>query len=152
MIVNVSSIAGRVSVPFIGAYCASKFALEALSDALRVESKPFGVHIVLIEPGPVRTRFVEAVRWSRSLLPPESVYSRYYDDAFVESQPRYAATSERVAGVILKAVQSVRPRARYRIRLAEGFLARLVRVLPSGLLDWGVARWYGLHLRGREGV
>ena len=146
-IVNVSSIAGRVSVPLIGAYCASKFALEALSDALRVESRSFGVRVVLIEPGPVTTRFQEAVRWSRSLLPAESVYLRYYDEAFAESPSRYAATPERVAHVILRAIESPRPRARYRIRLAEGVLARLVRVIPAGVLDWGVARWSGLHRR-----
>jgi len=146
-IVNVSSIAGRVSVPLIGAYCASKFALEALSDSLRVESKSFGIHVVLIEPGPVTTRFQEAVRGSRSLLPPESVYSRYYDEAIVESPSRYETAPERVAHVILRAISSPRPRARYRIRLAEGVLARLVRVIPVGVLDWGVARWSGLHRR-----
>ena len=146
-IVNVSSIAGRVSVPLLGAYCASKFALEALSDALRVETRSFGVRVVLIEPGPVMTQFQEAVRWSRTLLPPESVYERSYDEGFAGSRSRYAATPERVAQVVLRAIESARPRARYRIRLADGVVARLVRVIPTGVLDWGVARWSGLHRR-----
>lgn len=146
-IVNVSSIAGRVSVPFIGAYCASKFALEALSDAVRVEARTFGVRVVLIEPGPVATKFQDAVRWSRALLPPESVFAPYYRDIISEPGSRYAASPERVARVILKAVRSRKPRARYRVRLAEGFLARVIRVIPAGAMDWGVARWYGLSRR-----
>src|SRR3954447_1763477 len=54
-IVNVSSAAGKFSTPFLGIYCASKFALEAVSDALRVEVAPFGVRVVVIEPGPIET-------------------------------------------------------------------------------------------------
>ncbi len=54
-IVNVSSVSGRIASPFLGAYAASKFALEALSDALRVELMPWGLAVVLIEPGPVAT-------------------------------------------------------------------------------------------------
>src|SRR3990172_104559 len=56
-ILNVSSLAGRVSVPLMGAYCASKFALEAFTDALRIEARPFGVRAIVVEPGPVVTRF-----------------------------------------------------------------------------------------------
>lgn len=59
-IVNVSSVAGRVATPFSGAYCATKFALEALSDSLRNELHPFGIRVVLVEPGPVKTDFLRA--------------------------------------------------------------------------------------------
>ena len=146
-IVNVSSIAGRISVPLVGAYCASKFALEALSDALRLEARPYGVAIVLVEPGPVATKFNDTVRGSRVLLPSETVYARFYEDIISEPGSRYAASPDQVARVILKAVRSQRPRARYRIRLAEGFLARVIRVIPAGAMDWGIARWYGLNWR-----
>ena len=146
-IVNVSSIAGRVSVPLIGAYCASKFALEALSDALRLEARPYGVGVVLVEPGPVETKFNDTVRWSRGLLLPETVYARFYENIISEPGSRYAASPDQVARVILKAVRSRRPRARYRVRLAEGFLARAIRVIPTGAMDWSIARWYGLNRR-----
>ena len=56
-IINVSSTAGRVTVPLSGAYCASKYAVESLSDALRLELAPFGIEVVLVEPGPIRTDF-----------------------------------------------------------------------------------------------
>lgn len=143
-IVNVSSIAGRVSVPFIGAYCASKFALEALSDAMRLEARPYGVRVVLVEPGPVATKFGDAVRWSRSVLPPDSIYGPFYEEIVAEPGSPRAASPDRVAYVILKAARASKPRARYRIRLSEGFLARLIRVIPAGAMDWGIARWYGL--------
>src|SRR5512134_883364 len=61
-IVNVSSVAGRVAVPFAGAYSASKHALEAISDALRVELSPWGIRVVLVEPGPISTRFGDRAR------------------------------------------------------------------------------------------
>ena len=106
-----------------------------------------GVDIVLVEPGPVETKFNDTVRWSRGLLPPETVYARFYEDIISEPGSRYAASPDQVARVILKAVRSRRPRARYRIRLAEGFLARVIRVIPAGAMDWGIARWYGLNRR-----
>jgi len=58
-IVNIGSIAGRISYPFGGAYCASKFAVEAISDALRLEVERFGIRVVLIEPGPIESRFAQ---------------------------------------------------------------------------------------------
>src|SRR2546426_7074597 len=68
-IVNVSSVAGRVSAPLLGAYCASKFALEALSDALRMEARPFGIRVVVVEPGATLTKFRErAMKESASPL------------------------------------------------------------------------------------
>ena len=62
-IINVSSIAGRTAFPFGGLYSASKFALEALSDALRMELEPFNIHVSVIEPGPVSTNFLRS--WPR---------------------------------------------------------------------------------------
>lgn len=61
-IINMSSIGGRVSTPFLGAYSASKFALEAMSDSLRQELAPFGVHVVVVEPGPIQSEI-----WTKSL-------------------------------------------------------------------------------------
>jgi len=68
-IVNVSSLAGRIAPPLLGAYCASKFALEALSDSLRVEARPFGIHVVVLEPGAIITRFQDrAMKESAKVL------------------------------------------------------------------------------------
>jgi NAD(P)-dependent dehydrogenase (short-subunit alcohol dehydrogenase family) len=143
-IVNVSSLAGRVSVPFIGAYCASKFALEAFSDSLRVEARSAGVRVSLVEPGPVRTRFQEALRSSASDLPSDSVFRAHYEELLAEPTSKFAVESERVARVILKAIRSPWPRARYRVRILEGVVARITRVVPASAMDWGIARFYGL--------
>jgi short-subunit dehydrogenase len=56
-IVNISSLADIVGLPFSGLYCASKFALEGMSESLRLETRPFGIHVVLVEPGDFRTMF-----------------------------------------------------------------------------------------------
>ena len=144
-IVNVISLAGRVSVPFIGAYCASKFALEAFSDSLRVEARSAGVRVVLVEPGPVKTRFQEALRSSASDLPKASEFRAHYDEILSEPTSRFAVDPERVARVILRGIRSPRPRARYRVRLVEGAVARITRVVPASAMDWGVARFYGLR-------
>lgn len=76
-IVQCSSVLGSVSGPFRGAYCASKFALEGLSDAMRLELAGSGIHVVLIEPGPIRTKFVEtALRNFRATIDVESSVHR----------------------------------------------------------------------------
>lgn len=68
-IVNVSSVAGHVGLPFMGAYCATKFALRAFNDAMRIELKPHGIHVIGVYPGRVRSQFQANVRGSRSSHP-----------------------------------------------------------------------------------
>jgi short-subunit dehydrogenase len=76
-IINVSSVGGRMTFPLMGAYHASKYALEALSDALRLELLPMGVHVSLIEPGPIRTEFNDrAMEWAGKYNPPPSFITR----------------------------------------------------------------------------
>ena len=62
-VVNIGSIGGLIGIPFQGFYSATKFALEGFSEALRLEVKPFGIHVVLIEPGDHRTAFTQKRRW-----------------------------------------------------------------------------------------
>lgn len=149
-IVNVSSLAGRISTPFLGAYCASKFALEAFSDSLRVETRSAGIHVVLVEPGPVITRFQEALRSSASDVHEASVFRTYYEAILSEGEPRFASTADRVAHVIAKSLASPRPRARYRVKLLDGVIARVTRVAPASAMDWGVARYYGISRKGTD--
>jgi NAD(P)-dependent dehydrogenase (short-subunit alcohol dehydrogenase family) len=147
-IVNVSSLAGRVSVPMMGAYCASKFALEAFTDALRVEAKPFGVRVSLVEPGPVRTEFQRnAISASRAVLMSESVfrpvYRAYLDGAFEMGQ---GASAERVARVIRRVLTSPRPRSRYRVRWVDSVATGFLQIVPKGGMDWVLSRWMDLDL------
>jgi len=146
-IVNVSSMAGRVSVPLMGAYCASKFALEALSDALRVEAKRFGIRVAIVEPGPVVTRFqATALAESRAVLESPSVFAPVYASYLREFETHRGASPERVARVILLAARARRPRSRYRVRWRESFLAGLTQILPKGAMDWGTEKAMGLDV------
>ena len=146
-IVNVSSVAGRVSVPLMGAYCASKFALEAFTDSLRVETRPFGVRVVSVEPGSTRTAFQErAVRESASVLErKDSVYASVYRDVFASyTTPALGASPEDVGRRIAGVVSKRRPGARYRVKWYDTLAVAVTRVLPARAVDFGVSRWVGL--------
>lgn len=144
-IVNISSLAGKVSVPLQGAYCASKFALEAYSDALRMEVERFGLRVIVIEPGPVATRFPEAAarESARILGLKDSAYAEDYA-RFLQrfnAFPRAAAKPEEVARTVVKALRARRPRFRYQVRAREALTARLIKVLPDRAIQWGAKRW-----------
>jgi NAD(P)-dependent dehydrogenase (short-subunit alcohol dehydrogenase family) len=145
-IVNVSSLAGRTSVPLMGAYCASKSALEAFSDALRVEARPFGVRVVVVEPGSVRTEFQRAAlaygkRVLESPSPYAGVYRGYLDGGF---ETDAGASPEQVARAVLRVVRARRPRARVRPRLVDGLIAAFAAITPRIVIDWVLVRWMGL--------
>ncbi len=143
-IINVSSLAGKVSVPLMGAYCGSKFALEAFSDALRAELKPSGIRVVLVEPGPVATNFNHLARnESHIILQSPSAFSAVYNRMRIEAQDRWASSADRVARIILRAVRASHPRARYRPRILEAIAVGFVSVIPRGSLDWLMIRFAG---------
>ncbi len=134
-IVNVSTIGGRIVFPLIGIYSGSKFALEAISDALRMETRPFGVHVIVIEPGMTRTNFLATATQSaqRFATDRDSPYFRYLEpfNRFMERVRAIGSSPERVAGVIYHALTAWRPRARY----AATPDARLMLALLPGLPD-----------------
>ena len=147
-VVNVSSVAGRVSTPLLGAYCASKFALEAFSDSLRVEARPFGVKVVTVEPGSTRTKFQErAVRESASVLArTDSVYAGLYKEAFSSyTSSVFGASAEDVGRRIARVVAKRRPAPRYRVKWFDTLAVAFTRVLPARVIDFGLAKWVGLE-------
>jgi NAD(P)-dependent dehydrogenase (short-subunit alcohol dehydrogenase family) len=136
-IVNVSSAAGRIATPFMGAYNASKFALEGLSDAWRLELAPFGVHLVLVAPGPVRTDFgAAAARLSEE--DPASPYARYTKRwrGARKGTDLFDRSPDVVAKAIARAVGKAHPRPRYTITLPAKAGAVARRVLPDTLMDF----------------
>lgn len=155
-IVNISSIAGRSAFPFGGLYSASKFALEALSDALRMELEPFNIQVSIIEPGPVSTEFFAIVAQEVEKVIPNPETSPYRA-AFaklegLESQTKANAwTSERVAGVIMRALTDRRPRPRY-VAATQGELlvTLLTKVLPTGTVDKFWQKFYGIDLVAQD--
>lgn len=143
-IINVSSLAGKVSVPLMGAYCASKFALEGFSDALRAELKPAGIRVAIVEPGPVATNFNRLARnESHAILQSPSAWRAVYERLRHEPQERWAASSDQVARTILHAVRASHPRSRYRVRFFESLAAGFVAVIPRGAIDWLMIRYTG---------
>lgn len=141
-IVNVSSIAGKYSFPLFGPYSASKWALEAMSDALRMEARPLGIDVVLIEPGFIPTGFQGrahelASRYIENAA--RSPYARLYQNygrGYRKSTASVKATPEDCARVILRALRAVRPRARYTVTRRAMMLSIAKRFLPDAFLDW----------------
>ena len=134
-IVNISSILGRMGTPFNGAYVASKYALEGLSESLRAEVRPFGVHVSLVEPGLFATAFQNnQLRAARS-ADPSSVYAPYVarynrrHDQF----DRLASDPIKVARVIEKALRSRRPAFRYPVSLEARVGIVGTKLLPERL-------------------
>jgi len=140
-IVNVSSVNGRVVSPFNGAYSASKFALEALSDALRLELRRTGIQVVVVQPGAIRTPIWDTAREEAQRLAERypraawSHYGRVLERLAKVGTPRRALAPERIATVIARALLARHPRARYHVGwdARAGILA--ARMLPTRLLD-----------------
>lgn len=124
-IVNISSVAGRVSAPLMGVYCSTKFAVEALSLAMSGEVHQFGIRVVAVEPGPVNTRFVEtAMKASGHVVSRnDSPYSNGYAKLRGFYGDPYGYPPERVAKVILRVVRAKRPKTRYTVRGRERLYA-----------------------------
>ncbi|MGH7295168.1 MAG: SDR family oxidoreductase, partial [Polyangiaceae bacterium] len=148
-ILNVSSVGGRVTFPFFGAYHASKYAVEALSDAMRAELRGFGVHVVLIEPGPIESRFSERAFGSLPVDQGASPYAASYARAtgIRTASDRASFGPEYVGAAVQRAIGSRWPRARY---MAPWFLAipfALLPLVPTRLLDAIFRRTFGLGKR-----
>jgi NAD(P)-dependent dehydrogenase (short-subunit alcohol dehydrogenase family) len=130
-IVNVSSVAGRVTMPGSGVYSASKFAIEAISDALRYEVGGFGIRVVVIQPGPIRTQFTSGA--NETLAGSDGPYGEFHAavaKADAEGdQSRLAGDAEDVAKVVERAIRARRPKPRYTVtplaRIAPGIRAVL---------------------------
>lgn len=116
-IINISSIVGRVAVPGAGAYSGSKFALEAMSDAVRNEVDKFGIDVAVIEPGPVQTGAIERVTTEPEEIDRDGPYERLYsviDNATAVGRDGPGSIPpERVAEDVLDAASSTKPAARY---------------------------------------
>ncbi|SNZ13044.1 NADP-dependent 3-hydroxy acid dehydrogenase YdfG [Natronoarchaeum philippinense] len=145
-IVNVSSVAGRISYPGNGVYCGSKFALEAMSDALRAEVDPFDIDVVLVEPGPVDTQFENrAVESADEGAERSGAYEWFYDlveDSQVLGGGGVGAVSAgEVADSILDAATRTAPPARYPVGPVAKY-GVFARFLPDAMQDklYGVVR------------
>ena len=144
-IINVSSVAGRIAFPNQGSYAASKFALEGLSDALRMEVEEFGIDVVLVEPGPVETNFDDRADEELDNLEKSGAYDWLYqaheDSSLVGIQDALSVTPGTVALTIRDAASASDPEPRYPVGQGAQLLLML-DYLPSRWRDaaFGVIR------------
>ncbi len=151
-IVLTGSNSGFMCEPFLAGYGATKHALEAIADSLRIELRPWGIEVALIQPGAIRTPI-----WSKSReaaeqffvgMPPEceKLYSAPIIALrkMVEKVPSMAIAPERVARAVTHALESRRPRTRYPVGLDSVVGSLLVRVVPDRLLDWVIRKVMGI--------
>jgi NAD(P)-dependent dehydrogenase (short-subunit alcohol dehydrogenase family) len=150
-IINISSAGGRLATPFIGAYTASKFAIEALTDSLRLELQPWGIHVVLIEPGAIATSvFESAKRPSYDIL---DALPAEYRDLYGGAVDNFMAWSERtikagkppqvVAHAVERALTAARPKTRYLVG-SDAKIQVVIARMPDRLKDWMLARLLGI--------
>lgn len=146
-VINVSSVGGRVTFPFFGAYNATKYAVESLSDALRRELEPFGIEVSLIEPGPIRTEFAsKSMDYVAKYRDPSSPYAEVYANAERVRQrtDAQAAGPEAVTRAIAHAVSARRPRVRYVVPFSSRVMLFVFQVLPTRWADALMQRFIGL--------
>lgn len=151
-IVNVSSMAGRFSSPFTGWYHASKYSVEALSDSLRLEAKPFNIKVVLVEPGMIRTDWgkIHAQNIRKFSCAPSSSYAKYADAAarFYErsySGGRGCSSPGVVSETIVKAVFKKNPRPRYAVGKHSRLFVFIKKLLPDSIFDFFEGLEFGIR-------
>ena len=147
-IVNCSSVLGLVPMPWRGAYVSTKFALEGLTDVLRIEMRDTPIHVVLVEPGPITSRiransvppFEKWVDWRSSPRRAQyegSLLKRLYA---APSKDTFELPPSAVTSKIVQALEAPRPRARYYVTFPTHLMGRLRRLLPTSALDAPIDR------------
>jgi NAD(P)-dependent dehydrogenase (short-subunit alcohol dehydrogenase family) len=143
-IIQISSLAGRIGVPYQGAYAASKFALEGLSEALALELRPFGIDVVLVQPGDMRSGFGAARRWTDAARTSSVYHARAtHAVAAMEQAEQNGPPPERAARLVARILAARRPRLRYVCATpTERFALMLQRLLPGRLFERILRRVY----------
>lgn len=148
-IINCSSVLGLISMPWRGAYNASKYAIEALSDTLRMELRDTEIKVVLIEPGPITTAFRRNAKmqfdrwidWENSAIAP--LYRSTLVDrlnAAIEQKDRFELPASAVTAKLIHALEAARPKPRYFVTVNSHMANIMRRLLPTGLIDMILAK------------
>ncbi len=147
-IINCSSVLGLVGMKFCGAYVATKFAMEGLTDVLRIEMAGTGIDIILIEPGPITSRIRENARahvtkwidWKNSARAGE--YAPLIERLFGEKYglDPFELPASAVTSKLIHALESRRPRARYYVTTPTYLMGLARRILPTRGLDWLITK------------
>ncbi len=146
LIINISSLGGLFGLPFQGLYCASKFALEGMTESMRMEVKRFGIHVTLINPGDFKTNFTRN-RQKIEYHKPHSVYQEPFDRALsiVENDEMGGPNPEIIARLVHRIITRRRPKVRYFAgRAYQKAAPYLKKWLPARLVERMLMRYYGL--------
>jgi len=148
LVVNIGSVSGVLVTPFAGAYCASKAAVHALSDALRMELAPFGIRVMEVQPGAIASSFAKnAGNEAEQLISEQSPWWPLREGIRARakaSQDKPTPASEFAAG-LLKAVRQDKPPRLVRIGNGSRALPLMANLLPKGLLEKGLMKRFGLR-------
>jgi NAD(P)-dependent dehydrogenase (short-subunit alcohol dehydrogenase family) len=152
-VVNISSVSGGLSAPYLGAYCASKFALEAITDALRLELRDWGIGVSSVEPGPIATPI-----WEKSTRVGNQLTERVAPNRLalyeadlaalreaVSRSARTAAPVDRVVRAVVHALRAKRPKTRYFLGWSVRVCFKGMKMLPDRVRDWIVRKQMGLR-------
>jgi len=145
-IVNMGSIGGLIGIPFQGFYSGTKFALEGFSEALRIEVRPFGIHVVLVEPGDQRTAFTQKRLWTRQARRPDSAYQDRCRGAVARmaADEQAGPSPDGIARLLYKILRHPNPRLRYTAGpAAQRVAVWLKRCLPYSVIEKIMAGTYG---------
>jgi NAD(P)-dependent dehydrogenase (short-subunit alcohol dehydrogenase family) len=147
-IINCSSVLGLVGITWRGAYVATKFAMEGLTDVLRIEMKGTGIEVILIEPGPIATKirenavphFEKWVDWENSARRDQyvSLRGRLYDKK--TKKDTFELGPEAVTEKLIRALEARRPKPRYFVTTPTYLMGFARRILPTRALDWLIAK------------
>lgn len=144
-IVNISSIAATIGIPFQGAYSASKAALEKLTESLRMEVQPYGIRVVLVQPGDINTGI--AARRQKTLAARGSIYQERQDRALavMEKDEMAGPSPQTIALLVERIIVTPHPHVRYvAAPLTEHGALALKKVLPSRVFEWALMKYYHL--------
>jgi NAD(P)-dependent dehydrogenase (short-subunit alcohol dehydrogenase family) len=152
-IVNMSSVAGKVSTPLFGAYSSSKFALESISDAWRLELAQFGIQVILIEPGIIPSGMENAARelsgaYINRQPGPYAAIKTGFENIWTAETAKAKTTPDDCARAILKALRAARPKARYPVTPTATAMNYLRRILSDRTLDRMILSQYKLPKAG----
>ena len=146
-IINCSSVLGFISLPYRGLYSATKYSIEALTDALRRENYDSKIKFVLIQPGPINTdikkksvkHFEKWIDWKKSVHQKtyeNKVMKRLYDNNYKDSFNSYELQPDEVTKILINVLNSKKPKARYKITIQTKIAQIMIKFLPTNTLDW----------------
>ncbi len=147
VIVNISSISGIMPTPFASAYCASKAALTAFSDSLRMELSPFGINVVTVQPGAITSKFGDnALRELKSNLKEDSLYSEFKEAMFqrAKASQKNSTPAEKFVKKVVKKILKKNPPAIIRGGKLSVLVPFLKKYLPAKVLDTILKKEFGL--------